>query len=91
MPGGSARWSWNCPSGLTFSVGTGFSDAQRQNPPAVGSLITYRYQEMTDRGVPRFPSFVRVRSDAVPLKAKAAAQGPAPFQAQSTPNPRNKP
>jgi hypothetical protein len=23
-----------------------------------------RYQELTDRGVPRFPSFVRVRSDA---------------------------
>jgi DNA ligase-1 len=52
------------PNGLTFSVGTGFSDAQRQNPPAVGSLITYRYQELTDRGVPRFPSFVRVRMDA---------------------------
>ena len=52
------------PNGLTFSVGTGFSDAQRQNPPPVGSMITYRYQELTDRGVPRFPSFVRVRSDA---------------------------
>ena len=49
------------PGGLTFSVGTGFSDAQRENPPAVGSTITYRYQELTDRGVPRFPSFVRVR------------------------------
>jgi DNA ligase-1 len=52
------------PNGLTFSVGTGFTDAQRQHPPAIGSLITYRYQELTDRGVPRFPSFVRVRSDA---------------------------
>ena len=52
------------PNGLTFSVGTGFTDAQRQNPPPVGSIITYRYQELTDRGVPRFPSFVRVRSDA---------------------------
>ena len=47
------------PSGLTFSVGTGFTDAERQNPPPVGSLITFRYQELTDRGVPRFPSFVR--------------------------------
>ncbi len=54
------------PSGLTFSVGTGFTDAQRENPPAIGSLITYRYQELTDRGVPRFPSFVRVRTDAMP-------------------------
>jgi DNA ligase-1 len=52
------------PSGLTFSVGTGFTDDQRQNPPPVGSIVTYRYQELTDRGVPRFPSFVRVRSDA---------------------------
>ena len=51
-------------NGLTFSVGTGFTDAQRQSPPAVGSIITFRYQELTDRGVPRFPSFVRVRSDA---------------------------
>ena len=54
------------PNGLTFSVGTGFTDAQRQSPPPIGSLITYRYQELTDRGVPRFPSFVRVRSDVVP-------------------------
>ena len=48
------------PGGLTFSVGTGFSDAQRRNPPPIGSSITYRYQELTDRGVPRFPSFVRM-------------------------------
>lgn len=54
------------PDGTTFSVGTGFSDAQRENPPAVGSIITFRYQELSDRGVPRFPSFVRVRQDAAP-------------------------
>ncbi len=51
------------PNGLTFSVATGFTDAQRQSPPPVGSIITFRYQELTDRGVPRFPWFVRVRSD----------------------------
>jgi len=49
--------------GTQFSVGTGFTDAQRESPPAVGSCITFRYQELTDRGVPRFPSFVRVRRD----------------------------
>src|SRR5262249_53459043 len=27
--------------------------------------ITFRYQELSDRGVPRFPSFVRVQPDAV--------------------------
>ncbi len=52
------------PDGTQFSVGTGFSDAQREDPPPVGSLITFRYQELSDRGVPRFPSFVHVRRDA---------------------------
>ncbi len=52
------------PSGKTFSVGTGFSDKERAHPPAVGSTITFRYQELTDGGIPRFPSFVRVLSEA---------------------------
>jgi DNA ligase-1 len=30
--------------GTTFSVGTGFSDAERESPPPVGSFITFRYQ-----------------------------------------------
>ena len=53
-------------NGTTFNVGTGFTDAQRDAPPPVGSTITFRYQELTDRGVPRFPSFVRLRSDVQP-------------------------
>ena len=63
------------PDGKTFSVGTGFSDAQRQNPPAIGSTITYRYQEMTDRGVPRFPSFAGLRTDVPPPAAAVPAPG----------------
>jgi len=51
--------------GTQFAVGTGFTDAQRETPPSVGSAITFRFQELTDGGVPRFPSFVRVRRDAV--------------------------
>ena len=50
-------------NGIQFNVGTGFTDAQRETPPTVGSTITFRYQELTDRGVPRFPSFVRLRAD----------------------------
>lgn len=57
-------------NGLRFNVGTGFTDAQRESPPAVGSIITVRYQELTDRGVPRFPSFVRVRRDVPSLVAE---------------------
>ena len=56
--------------GTRFAVGTGFSDAERENPPTIGSVITFRYQELSDGGVPRFPSFVGVREDAEPLPAK---------------------
>ncbi len=49
--------------GTKFSVGTGFSDAQRGNPPTIGTVITFRFQELTSAGVPRFPSFLRIRSD----------------------------
>lgn len=45
-------------SGKTFSVGSGMSDAQRNKPPKVGTIITYRFQELTRDGVPRFPTFV---------------------------------
>lgn len=48
---------------VRFNVGTGFSDAERRSPPPVGSVITFRYQELSGGGVPRFPSFVRVRLD----------------------------
>ena len=47
--------------GLTFKIGTGFKDNMRDNPPAIGTLITYKYQEKTRNGKPRFPVFVRVR------------------------------
>jgi DNA ligase-1 len=51
------------PNGTRFSVGTGFSDAERASPPPIGSLITFRYQELSDSGVPRFPVYVAVRQD----------------------------
>jgi DNA ligase-1 len=47
--------------GTRFAVGTGFSDAERQDPPPVGSIITFRYQELSEGGVPRFPSYIGVR------------------------------
>lgn len=44
-----------------FRIGTGFSDAERKTPPAIGSVITYKYFGMTNKGIPRFASFLRVR------------------------------
>jgi len=50
--------------GTRFNVGTGFTDAERHAPPAIGELVTFRYQELSDGGVPRFPTYVGVRHDA---------------------------
>ncbi len=57
--------------GTRFSVGTGLSDAERENPPAPGTIITFRYQELSNDGVPRFPSYVGVRIDAAPFEVVA--------------------
>lgn len=45
---------------IIFHIGTGFSDQQRQQPPDIGSIITYKYLGKTKRGIPRFASFVRI-------------------------------
>ena len=51
------------PDKKRFVVGTGFSDAVRRNPPAVGTMITYTYRGFTNSGLPRFASYLRVRED----------------------------
>ncbi|BDT67522.1 DNA ligase [Comamonadaceae bacterium OS-1] len=52
------------PEGRKFKLGTGFSDAQRRDPPALGSWVTYRYRDTNPSGIPRFASFLRLREDA---------------------------
>ncbi|MDF3035308.1 MAG: ligase [Paucimonas sp.] len=49
------------PEGRQFRLGTGFTNAMRRQPPPIGSTITYRYRELTSRGLPRFASFWRTR------------------------------
>jgi len=49
--------------GREFSLGTGFTDEQRRNPPPVGAVVTYRYHDLTAGGLPRFASFLRIRTD----------------------------
>jgi len=51
------------PNGHRFNIGTGFSDAVRKNPPAVGTTITYTYRGLTNKGTPRFASFLRIREE----------------------------
>ena len=49
--------------GIEFSIGTGFTDAERANPPPIGSTVTYKYHGYTNNGLPRFASFLRIREE----------------------------
>lgn len=66
--------------GRRFRLGTGFTDRQRENPPAIGSWVTFRHRGLTRQGLPRFASFLRVRTDAhaTPPDAERAARGRSP-------------
>jgi DNA ligase-1 len=46
-------------NGMLFKIGSGFSLKERKNPPKIGSLITFKYQELTKYGKPRFPVYLR--------------------------------
>lgn len=48
-------------SGLTFYIGSGLSDKERESPPKIGSVITFKYYGFTKNDIPRFPVFMRVR------------------------------
>lgn len=45
--------------GQVFYLGTGFTDAQRAAPPAVGTRVTFSHHGRTEQGVPRFARFLR--------------------------------
>lgn len=47
--------------GTLFKIGTGFDNIERKNPPAIGSEITYSYQGFTEKGLPRFASYERIK------------------------------
>lgn len=47
--------------GREIRIGTGFKDVDREQPPAIGSQITFKYQGETASGLPRFPVYWRQR------------------------------
>ncbi|MEQ1662220.1 MAG: DNA ligase [Thiobacillus sp.] len=51
------------PNGQRFRLSSGLSDAQRRQPPPLDTRITYRYQQLTPAGLPRFPRYLRMRVD----------------------------
>lgn len=50
-------------NGSIIRIGSGFSDAERQHPPPLNSRITFRFRGYTDKGLPRFATFWRIRPD----------------------------
>ncbi len=50
------------PDGRQFLIGSGLSDAMRRDPPPFGSVVTYRYRDLTSTGLPRFATFLRVHA-----------------------------
>ena len=60
---GSLQVDWN---GVIFNIGSGFNDEQRKEiwdnqDKYLGKLVTFKYQELSSYGVPRFPVFKWVR------------------------------
>lgn len=48
-------------SGKILKIGSGFSDKERKNPPEICEIVTYKYQNLTRDGKPRFPVFLRYK------------------------------
>jgi len=63
----------DCRTAPTSPSAPASSDRERDNPPAIGATVTFRYQELSDGGVPRFPSWVGVRHDVAVKEPKPSA------------------
>ncbi len=51
-------------NGIKFRLGSGFNLYERENPPAPGTVVTFKYYGFYPSGIPKFPSFLRIRSDS---------------------------
>jgi DNA ligase-1 len=49
--------------GTRFRIGTGFSATEREHPPPLGTVISFKYYGCYRSGIPKFPSFLRIRRD----------------------------
>lgn len=59
--------SFLCQDGeKSIKIGSGMDENFRKNPPSVGTIITYKFFGYTSKGNPRFPTFLRIRSDINP-------------------------
>jgi len=46
---------------ITLKVGSGFKDKDRENPPEIGSEITFKYYGFTKKGKHKYPVYLRTK------------------------------
>ena len=48
-------------NGTIFNLGSGFKIEERENPPCIGEIVTFKYYGLTSNKKPKFASFMRIR------------------------------
>ncbi|ECR4135096.1 DNA ligase, partial [Campylobacter coli] len=51
------------PNDRVIRIGSGLKDKDRENPPKIGSIVTYKFNGLTKNSLPRFPVFLRLRDE----------------------------
>lgn len=51
------------PNDKVIKIGSGLKNKDRENPPKIGSIITYKFNGLTKNSLPRFPIFLRLRDE----------------------------
>ncbi len=49
--------------GTQFKIGSGFTDAERESPPPIGAVVTFKFYGKYQSGIPKFPSHMRIKRD----------------------------
>lgn len=50
------------PNGKMVKIGSGFNDYERENPPKIGTKITFKYYGLTKKGNFKYPVFLRQKN-----------------------------
>lgn len=50
-------------NGIIFRIGSGLSDEMRENPPKIGTIITYKFSGVSKNGIPKHTRFLRIYAE----------------------------
>lgn len=49
--------------GVIFRIGSGLSDKMHENPPKIGTIITYKFSGISKNGIPKHTRFLRIYAE----------------------------